>query len=92
MLYKMTYADYYPGGIFWERTFVGWGQVFETVRYAKDKEKLSNVMEENREIYSRIDSETRKMLEVVANVKIPEKYRIVENGEEMYNMCQAFWI
>ncbi len=37
MLYKMTYADYYPGGIFWERTFVGWGQVFETVRYAKDK-------------------------------------------------------
>ena len=90
MLYKMTYADYYPGGIFWERTFVGWGQVFETVRYAKDKEKLSNVMEENREIYSRIDSETRKMLEVVANVKIPEKYRIVENGEEMYNMCQAF--
>lgn len=65
-------------------------QVFETVRYGKDKEKLRQVMEENREIYSRIDSETRQMMEVVANVKIPEEYRVVENGEERYNMCQAF--
>ncbi len=32
-------------------------------------------MEENREVYSRIDSETRDMREVVANVKIPEECR-----------------
>lgn len=32
-------------------------------------------MEENREVYSRIDSETRDMREVVANVKIFEECR-----------------
>lgn len=32
-------------------------------------------MEENREVYSRIDSETRDKLEVVANVKIFEECR-----------------
>ncbi len=47
-------------------------------------------MEENREVYSRIDSETRDMLEVVANVKIPEECRVREAGEERYNMCNAF--
>ncbi len=68
----------------------GLRQVFETVRYAKDKEKLKAVMEENREAYSRIDSETKDMLEVVANVIIPETFRIVEKGEERYDMCKAF--
>lgn len=27
---------------------------------------------------------------MVANVKIPEEYKVVENGEERYDMCQAF--
>ena len=30
------------------------------------------------------------MLEVVANVKIPEEFKTVEDGEERYNMCKAF--
>ena len=47
-------------------------------------------MEENREAYSRIDSDTRNMLEVVANVRIPEAFKIVEEGEERYDMCKAF--
>ncbi len=68
----------------------GLRQVFETVRYGKDKEKLKEVMEENREAYSRIDSDTRDMLEVVANVRIPEAFKTVEKGEERYDMCKAF--
>ncbi|MCM1263104.1 MAG: hypothetical protein NC313_10325 [Butyrivibrio sp.] len=47
-------------------------------------------MEENKEAYSNIDSETKDMLEVVANVKIPDKFKTEENGEERYDMCKAF--
>ncbi|MDE7282901.1 MAG: Rpn family recombination-promoting nuclease/putative transposase [Lachnospiraceae bacterium] len=64
--------------------------VFETVRYSKDKEKLKEIIEENQEEYSRIDSDTKDMLEIVANVEIPEKFKIVEDGEEKYDMCKAF--
>ncbi|MCM1262529.1 MAG: Rpn family recombination-promoting nuclease/putative transposase [Butyrivibrio sp.] len=68
----------------------GLRQVFEAVRYSKDKEMLKKVMEENKEAYSNIDSETRDMLEVVANVRILEKFKTEENGEERYDMCKAF--
>ena len=68
----------------------GLRQVFETVRYAKDKVKLREVMEGNREAYSRIDSDTRNMLEVVANIKIPENCKVLEEGKERFNMCKAF--
>ncbi|MCM1050300.1 MAG: hypothetical protein NC433_17970, partial [Clostridiales bacterium] len=65
-------------------------QVFEAVRYSKDKERLKAVMEENKEAYSNIDIETKEMLEVVANIRIPEKFKSDENGEERYDMCKAF--
>lgn len=68
----------------------GLRQVFETVRYASDKEKLRKIMEENREAYSRIDSETKEMLEIMANIRIPEKFKTAEGGEERYDMCKAF--
>lgn len=42
-------------------------------------------MEENREAYSSIDSDTKNMLEVVANIKIPEKFKIMKDGKEIYN-------
>ena len=64
--------------------------MFESLRYSKDKEKLKKIMEENREIYENIDRETRDMLEVVANVKIPEKFKTIEDGKEKYDMCKAF--
>ena len=47
-------------------------------------------MEENREAYSRIDSETRDLLEVVAKVRIKEEYEVMENEEKKYDMCKAF--
>lgn len=68
----------------------GLRQVFETVRYSHDKEKLKKIMEENCEAYSKIDSDTKDMLEVVANVKIPEKFMTIEEGKERYDMCKAF--
>ncbi len=68
----------------------GLRQVFEAVRYSKDKEKLKNIMEQNKEAYSKLDPDTKDMLEVVANIKIPEKFKTVEDGEERYDMCKAF--
>ncbi|MBD5494149.1 MAG: hypothetical protein HDR12_07185 [Lachnospiraceae bacterium] len=68
----------------------GLRQVFESLRYSKDKERLKEIMEENKEAYSNIDRETRDMLEVVANIKIPEKFKTVEEGRERYDMCKAF--
>lgn len=60
-------------------------QVFETLRYGKDEETMQKVMEADREAYSRLDEESREFLEVVANVKIPEEYKVME-GEARYNM------
>ncbi|MCM1261661.1 MAG: Rpn family recombination-promoting nuclease/putative transposase [Butyrivibrio sp.] len=68
----------------------GLRQVFEAVRYSKDKERFKQVMEENKEAYSNIDSETKDMLEVVANIRISENFKTEENGKERYDMCKAF--
>ena len=68
----------------------GLRQLFEVVRYGKDKEKLREIMEENREAYSRMDSDTRQLLEVVAKVRVKEEYTVMENGEKKYELCKAF--
>ena len=63
--------------------------MFEVIRYGRDKEQLHRIMEENREAYSSLDSDTREMLEVMANVKFSEEYSLVER-EERYSMLKAF--
>ena len=65
-------------------------QLFEVVRYGRDKDKLEEVMRENKEAYSRMDSDTKELLEVVAKVKIGEEYESMDNGEKTYDMCKAF--
>lgn len=45
---------------------------------------------ENREAYSRIDSDTREMLEVVGKVKIGEECEVMENEKKRYDICKAF--
>lgn len=87
--YRLNLYDCHEHDTF-EEYKTGLRQVFEIIRYVKDKEKLQEIMEENREAYSRIDSETRDMLEVVAHVRIPERCHVAEEGEERYNMCNAF--
>ncbi len=67
----------------------GLRQLFETVRYGKDKEQFKKVIEEKKEAYNNIDSDTREVLEVIAKVKIPEEYKVVKNGEEWFEMCKA---
>lgn len=68
----------------------GLRQLFEVVRYGREKEKLKSVLEKNKEIYSRIDSDTRELIEVVAKVRLGEEYKVMENGERRYDMCKAF--
>lgn len=86
--YKLNLYDCHDHDTFAEyRT--GLRQLFETVRYGRDKEKLRKVMEADRESYSSMDSDTRHLIEVVAKVKISEEYKKMENGEEKYNMCKA---
>lgn len=87
--YRLNLYDCHEHDTF-EEYHTGLRQLFEVVRYSKDKEKLQEVMEENREIYSRIDSDTKELLEVVANVKIKEENEIMVDGEKKYDLCKAF--
>ena len=68
----------------------GLRQLFEVVRYGRDKEKLQQIMEQNKETYSRLDQDTRELLEVVAKIRIKEEEEVMENGEKKYDMCKAF--
>lgn len=60
------------------------------IRYGRDKEQLQKIMEENREAYINMDSDTRELLDVMANVKFSEEHITMENGKERYNMLKAF--
>lgn len=68
----------------------GLRQLFEAVRYGRDKKELKRVMKENESSYNNLDRATREVLEVVANIKIPEGYKTMKDGEERFEMCKAF--
>lgn len=87
--YKLNLYDCHEHDTF-DAYHTGLRQLFEVVRYGKDKEKLQQLMLENKEAYSRIDSDTKELLEVVAKVKIGEEYEIMECEEKKYDMCKAF--
>lgn len=87
--YKLNLYDCHEHNTF-EEYHTGLRQLFETIRYSGDKKQLKRLIDENREAYSSIDSDTRQMIEVMANVRIPEEYKIMEHGKERYNMCKAF--
>lgn len=55
---------------------------------AKCLHDLLEMDEEKRETYSRIDSDTRELIEVVGKVRIGEEYEIMENEERRYDMCK----
>lgn len=87
--YKLNLYDCHEHDTF-DAYHTGLRQLFEVMRYGKDKEKLQQLMLENKEAYSRIDSDTKELLEVVAKVKIGEEYEIMECEEKKYDMCKAF--
>ena len=47
------------------------------------------MIEQNKEAYSNLDNDTRKLLEVVAKVKIKEE-EVMESSEKKYDLCKAF--
>ncbi len=87
--YRLNLYDCHEHDTF-DEYHTGLRQLFEVLRYGKDKDKLRAVMEANKEAYSRMDSDTRELLEVVAKVKIKEDDQIMENGEKKYDLCKAF--
>ncbi len=87
--YKLNLYDCHEHDTF-DEYHTGLRQLFEVVRYGRDKEKLQQIMEQNKETYSRLDQDTRELLEVVAKIRIKEEEEVMENGEKKYDMCKAF--
>lgn len=87
--YRLNLYDCHEHDTF-DEYHTGLRQLFEVVRYGKDKDKLQRIMQENKDAYSRMDSDTRELLEVAAKIKVGEEYEIMENGEKKYDMCKAF--
>ena len=86
--YRLNLYDCHEHNTF-DEYHTGLRQLFETIRYGRDKEQLQRIMEENRETYSNLDSDTREMIEVMANVKFPKKHKSMER-KERYSMLKAF--
>ena len=86
--YKLNLYDCHAHDTFAEY-HTGLRQLFEVIRYNKDKTQLRRVMEENKEAYSNMDSATREMIEVMTHVKLSGN-KTTEQGEERYNMIKAF--
>lgn len=87
--YRLNLYDCHEHDSF-DEYHTGLRQLFEVVRYGNDKEKLKRIMKENKEAYSRMDSETKELLEVVAHVRIREEDKVMRNEEETYDLCKAF--
>ena len=88
-MYKLNLYDCHEHDTF-DEYHTGMRQLFEVVRYGRDKEKLQQITEQNKETYSRLDQDTRELLEVVAKIRIKEEEEVMENGEKKYDMCKAF--
>ena len=87
--YRLNLYDCHEHDTF-EEYHTGLRQLFEVIRYNKDKEQLKKVIEENKEAYSNIDSGTREIIDVMTGVRISEENKTTENGKERYNMIKAF--
>ena len=87
--YKLNLYDCHEHDTF-DEYHTGLRQLFEVIRYGNDKEQLLKVMEESKEAYINMDSDTRELIEVMTGKKHLNQYKSMENGEERYNMLKAF--
>ena len=87
--YKLNLYDCHEHDTF-DEYHTGLRQLFEVIRYGNDKEQLLKVMEESKEDYINMDSDTRELIEVMTGKKHLNQYKSMENGEERYNMLKAF--
>lgn len=78
--YRLNLYDCHEHDTF-DEYHTGLRQLFEVVRYGKDRAKLQAVMEANKEIYSSLDSDTKELLEVVAKVRIKEENKMMEKAK-----------
>ena len=60
--------------------------VFELLRYADDEKEFQKCLDENAEVYSSLDKETTMLIEMLVNMRLPEK---ADEGEEEKSMCKA---
>ena len=77
--YRLNLYDCHEHNTFDEYK-TGLRRLFEVVRYGRDKEDLGRIFQENREAYSRLDDDTRELIEVIAKVRVGEEYEIVEDA------------
>ena len=87
--YKLNLYDCHEHDTF-DEYHTGLRQLFEVIRYNKDKERLQRVVEENREAYINMDSDTIEMIEVMTGRKHLGQHKTMKNGKERYNMIKAF--
>ena len=87
--YKLNLYDCHEHDTF-DEYHTGLRQLFEVIRYNKDKDRLQRVVEENREAYINMDSDTIEMIEVMTGRKHLGQHKTMKNGKERYNMCKAF--
>ena len=88
--YKLNLYDCHEHDSF-DEYHTGLRQLFEVIRYNKDKEQLKWIMEENREAYSNLDSDTAEMLRVMTGIEISEEYITTDDRKEKrHNMIKAF--
>ena len=87
--YKLNLYDCHEHDTF-DEYHTGLRQLFEVIRYGRDKEQLQRIVEEHRETYLNMDSGTRELLEVMAGVKFSEEHKTTGDRKERYNMLKAF--
>lgn len=87
--YQLNLYDCHEHDTF-EEYHTGLRQIFEMVRYGKDKEQVKRIWEENPEAYDNIDDDTRELLEVITKIKIPPKGKAVGKKEGGFSMLQGF--
>ena len=86
--YKLNLYDCHEHDTF-DEYHTGLRQLFEVIRYNKDKEQLKKVIQAGGEAYSNIDSDTREIIDVMTGVRISKENKTTENGKERYNMIKA---
>ena len=87
--YKLNLYDCHEHDTF-DEYHTGLRQLFEVIRYGRDKEQLQRIVEEHRETYLNMDSGTRELLEVMAGVKFSEEHKTTGDRKERYDMLKAF--
>ena len=86
--YRLNLYDCHEHDTF-DEYHTGLRQIFEMVRYGKDKEQVKRILEENREAYDNIDDDTRELLEVITKIKIPKR-AAAEKKKGGGSMLKAF--